>query len=191
MTAAFVRSVSRPGVYGDKHGLRLRVYRSRKRTSISKQWIWRGTVDGVRRDVRLGGFLYIILAEARRTAFGYQKIAKAGGDPIALKRQPDVPAFAEAVETVIQIHREGWKDDGKSEKQWRASLRDYAMRRLGRKRVDQIATADAMAVLIPHWHSKNETIRRVRQCIGAVMKWAMAQGYRDDNPAEDAIAAAR
>ena len=46
----------------------------------------------------------------------------------ALKRRQDVPTFAEAVETVIAIHREGWKNAGKSEKQWRASLRDYAMR---------------------------------------------------------------
>ena len=29
LTAAFVRTVNRPGVYGDQHGLRLRVYESR------------------------------------------------------------------------------------------------------------------------------------------------------------------
>ena len=190
LTAAFVRSVVRPGVYGDEHGLRLRVYESRERKSVSKQWIWRGTVNGVRRDAGLGGSPYVTLAEARQAAFEYRKIARAGGDPLALRRKSDVPTFAEAVETVVGIHREGWKDAGKSEKQWRASLRDYAMPRLGRKRVDQIATADVMAVLIPHWHTKTETMRRVRQRIGAVMKWAVAQGYRGDNPAGDAISAA-
>ena len=190
MTAAFVRSVNRPGVYCDQHGLRLRVYESRKLKSISKHWVWRRTVNGTRRDVGLGAFPYVSLLDARQQAYEYRKIARAGGDPVALKRKPDVPTFAEAVETVIGIHREGWKDAGKSEKQWRASLRDYAMKRLGRKRVDQIATADVMAVLIPHWHTRNETMRRVRQRIGAVMKWAVAQGYRDDNPAGDAISAA-
>ena len=190
LTAAFVRSVNRPGVYCDQHGLRLRVYESRKLKSISKHWIWRGTVNGTRRDVGLGAFPYVSLLDARQQAYEHRKIARAGGDPIALKRKPDVPTFAEAVETVIGIHREGWKDAGKSEKQWRASLRDYAMKRLGRKRVDQIATADVMAVLIPNWHTRNETMRRVRQRIGAVMKWAVAQGYRDDNPAGDAISAA-
>ena len=190
LTAAFVRSVNRPGVYCDQHGLRLRVYESRKLKSISKHWVWRGTVNGTRRDVGLGAFPYVSLLDARQQAYEHRKIARAGGDPIALKRKPDVPTFAEAVETVIAIHREGWKDAGKSEKQWRASLRDYAMKRLGRKRVDQIATADVMAVLIPHWHTKTETMRRVRQRIGAVMKWAVAQGYRDDNPAGDAISAA-
>ena len=190
LTAAFVRTANRPGVYGDQHGLRLRVYESRKRKSISKHWIWRGTVNGVRRDVGLGAFPYVSLAEARQKAFEHRKISWAGGDPVALKRRPDVPTFAEAVDTVIGIHREGWKDAGKSEKQWRASLRDYAMPRLGRRRIDQITTVDVMAVLIPHWHSKNETMRRVRQRIGAVMKWAVAQGYRGDNPAGDAISAA-
>ena len=190
LNAAFVRTVSRPGVYGDQHGLRLRVYKSRKRQSISKQWIWRGTVNGTRRDIGLGGFPYVTLAEARQTAFEYRKVARAGGDPVTLRRGPDVPTFAQAAETVIAIHREGWKDGGKSEAQWRASLRDYALPKLGRKGVDEITTADVMAVLVPHWHTKTETMRRVRQRIGAVMKWAVAQGHRDDNPAGDAIAAA-
>ena len=190
LNAAFVRIVNRPGVYGDQHGLRLRVYKSRKWASISKQWIWRGTVSGNRRDIGLGGFPYVTLAEARQTAFEYRKIARAGGDPLTLRRRPEVPTFAQAAETVIAIHREGWKDGGKSEMQWKASLRDYAMPRLGRKGVDEITTADVMAVLIPHWHTKTETMRRVRQRIGAVMKWAVAQGHRGDNPAGDAIAAA-
>ena len=190
LNAAFVRTVSRPGVYGDQHGLRLRVYKSRKRASISKQWIWRGTVNGTRHDIGLGGFPYVTLAEARQTAFEYRKLSKVGGDPKTLRLKREVPTFAQAAETVIGIHREGWKDGGKSEMQWRASLRDYAMPKLGRKGVDEVTTADVMAVLIPHWHTKTETMRRVRQRIGAVMKWAVAQGHRGDNPAGDAIAAA-
>ena len=190
LTVAFVRSVKRPGVYGDQHGLRLRVYKSRKRQSISKQWIWRGTVNGNRRDIGLGGFPYITLAEARQTAFEYRKLSRSGGDPVTLRRRPDVPTFAQAAEIVIAIHREGWKDGGKSEMQWQSSLRDYALPRLGRKGVEEITTADVMAVLVPHWHTKTETMRRVRQRIGAVMKWAIAQGHRADNPAGDAIAAA-
>ena len=40
------------------------------------------------------------------------------------------------------------------------------------------------------WNEKRPTVARVRRRIGAVMKWAVARGYRDDNPAGDAIAAA-
>ena len=78
----------------------------------------------------------------------------------------------------------------RTEGQWRASVRDYVLPRLARKRVDAVTTADVMAVLLPIWSTKRVTAARVRQRIGAVMKWAVAQGYRDDNPAGDAISAA-
>ena len=61
---------------------------------------------------------------------------------------------------------------------------------LGRKRVDKIDTRDVMAVLLPIWNEKRQTARRVRQYIGAVMRWSVAQGHREDNPAGDAIGAA-
>ena len=147
-------------------------------------------MHGRRRDLGLGGFPYVSLAEARQQAFDYRKLARAGGDPMALKGRPDVPTFAEAAETVIGIHAAGWRDGGKSEGQWRASLRDYATPRLGRQRVDEITTADVMAVLVPIWHEKRVTAQRVRQRIGAIMRWAVAQGYRGDNPAGEAIGAA-
>ena len=185
LNAAFVRTIDQPGKYHDQHGLILRVLPSR-----SKQWIWRGTVRGKRRDLGLGGYPYVSLAEARQTAFDYRKLARANGDPATLRAGRAVPTFTEAVETVIAIHAATWKDSGKSEKQWRASLRDYAMPRLSRRRVSDITTADVMAVLLPIWSTKRETARRVRQRIGAVMKWAVAEGYRQDNPAGDAIGAA-
>ena len=91
---------------------------------------------------------------------------------------------------VVRIHEPGWKDGGKNASQWRASLPDYVMLRLGNLRVCDICTADVMAVLLPIWNEKPETARRVRQRIGSVMKWAVAQGHRQDNPAGDALGAA-
>ena len=57
----------------------------------------------------------------------------------------------------------------------------------GRCLVSDVTTADVLAILTPIWHDKPETARRVRQRIGAVMKWAIAMGYRPDNPAGDAL----
>ena len=96
LTAAFARSVNRPGVFCDRHGLRIRVYESRKRKSISKQWSWRGTVNRTRRDLGLGAFPYVSLLDTRQQAYEHRKVARAGGDPAALKNKPDVPTFAEA-----------------------------------------------------------------------------------------------
>ena len=60
---------------------------------------------------------------------------------------------------------------------------------MGRKRVDAITGADVLAVLAPIW-TTTRMARQVRQRINAVMKWAVAEGYRDDNPAGDTVVAA-
>ena len=129
----------------------------------------------------------VTLAVARDRALANARAVAEGRDP--RRRMQQVPPFVQANETVIAIHAESWKSD-RSESQWRASMRDYVLPRLARKRVDAVTTADVMAVLLPIWSTKRETARRVRQRLGAVMKWPVAQGYRDDNPAGDAIAAA-
>ena len=72
LTARTVRSAA-PGKHHDQHGLILRVS-----PSGSRQWIWRGTVRGRRRDFGLGGFPYTSLTEARELAFQYRKVARAG-----------------------------------------------------------------------------------------------------------------
>ncbi len=128
------------------------------------------------------------LKEARAAALENRRAVAQGRDP--RDRSGGVPTFAQAVEKVIAIHEPTWRDGARSAAIWRASLRDYAMPRLGRKPVSEITTADVLAVLVPIWSEKRETARRVRQRIGAVMKWAVAEGHREDNPAGDAIGAA-
>ena len=183
LTDAFVRTVDQPGKYCDQHGLMLRVL-----PTGSKQWIWRGTVRGRRIDLGLGGYPYTTLREARERAFEYRKASRAGLDPRVRNRR--CPTFAEAVEKVIAMHRPSWRPGSGNEKVWRRTLGTYAVPRLGQMQVDEITSADIMAVLQPIWHEKAVTASRVRQRIGAVMRWAIAQGYRADNPAGDAITAA-
>ena len=64
---------------------------------------------------------------------------------------------------------------------WRASLGRHAFPHIGRKRVDTITSADVLAVLAPIWTTTPGIARQVRQRIDAVMKWAVAEGHRDDN----------
>ena len=53
-----------------------------------------------------------------------------------------------------------------------------------------MTTADVIAVLLPLWTRRHATARKLHQRIGTVMKWAVAHGYRHDNPTGDAITAA-
>ena len=191
LSARFVATVRETGRYGDGRGsggLSLLVRRTTG-GDLAKSWAQRIIVDGRARNLGLGSWPHVSLAEAREKCV-LNLVARRRGDLVLAGRKRTVPTFAEAVDQVIAIHAAGWTDGGKSEKQWRASLRDYAKWRLGEMPVNRIGTADVMAVLLPIWVEKRATARRVRQRISAVMRWAVAQGYREDNPAGDAIGAA-
>ena len=106
---------------------------------------------------------------------------------MAMQRS-SVPTFEQVAGKVFAMHRPTWS--AKHAGQWEATLRTYAYPKIGQKRVDRITTADVMGVLLPMWNEKHHTAKRLRQRIAMVMKWAIAQGYRLDNPAGDAIGAA-
>ena len=178
LTAKFISEVERPGKYHDSRGTGLLLIVGPK--GRSKSFVQRVVVDGRRRDIGLGSVRWLSLTEARATALENWRVARRGGNPIASRQS--IPTFAEAAEAVIVSQRAGWRDN-RSEAQWRASLRDYVFPRLGARRVDLITTGDVLAVLEPAWHSKAETMRRVHQRVGAVLKWAVAMGHRADNPA--------
>ena len=184
LSAIFVKSVKEPGKYYDLHGLILLV-----RAGGTKYWAWRGTVKGKRTDLGIGRYPYLTLKEARDMAFEYRRAAMLGRDPRGSRA---APTFAEAVESVIALNRPAWKKGAGTEKQWRTELATYAVRRLGEKPVDEISMADVMAVLTADnlWTTRPSLAGRLRQRIGAVMKWSVAQGHRDDNPAGDALVAA-
>ena len=135
----------------------------------------------------LGGYPLVSLAEARNAAFANRQRARAGGDPRAEKRHGQgAPTVEEAAAEVLEQQRPGWRN-AKHARDWPRSLRVYAFPRIGAMPVSEVTTADVLAVLTPIWHDKPETARRVRQRIGAVMKWAVAMGHRPDNPAGDAL----
>ena len=188
LTTKFVEAIAKPGRYHDgAAGLYLSVKERNGR--IRKSYMQRVTIHGHRCEIGLGSVRWTTPSEARAAALANWKIARTGGDP-RQGRHSTVPTFEDAADTVIRMHAETWRDGGKTANQWRASLRDYAMPRLGRRSVNAITSADVLAVLMPIWNDKRETARRVRQRIGAIMKHAIAEGHRDDNPAGDAIAAA-
>ena len=189
LSAAFVKTVKDAGAYGDGrggHGLTLLVRMGAQR--ITKSWYQRIRIDGQPVNVGLGAYPVVTLAEARAKALANARAVSQGQDP--RQAVATIPTLRGCADKVIALHAGTWKDGGKSAKLWQASLDAYAMPRLGNKPVDRVTTADVMAVLMPIWNDKRETAQRVRQRLSAIFKWSVAQGYRDDNPAGDAIGAA-
>jgi len=184
LTTVKIRALSEAGRYADGNGLYLVV-----EPSGSKRWLLRTVVQGRRRDIGLGGFSLVSLAEAREKALDYRKLARDGGDPIAERRKvtSEIPNFAEAAERVHAEHKATWKND-KHAAQWISSLNRYAVPHLGSRPIDQITTPDVLRALAPIWLAKPETARRVRQRIGTVLDWAKAAGHRSgDNPVDGVV----
>ena len=185
LTVRRIETAKGPAKLTDEHGLYLRVS-----PRGAKSWIQRLNIKGMRTDNAVGHYPSMGLAEARAAAFERWKIAKAGGDP----RQADgkavlEPSFAEAAEAVIAIHEPTWRSP-KSGPQWRASLETYAYPSIGELPVSELTPGHVMSVLLPIWNEKPETARRVKQRISAICRWAVAQGYRNDDPAGVVVDAA-
>ena len=177
LSAAAVRNLRTAGKYYDLHGLFLRI-----EPSGSRRWVQRLTIDGRQREMGLGSADLITLAEARSIAFDNIKMARQGGDPFEAKKQKQtIPTFAEAVEAVIELNAPTWSS-AKHAAQFRSTIATYVMPRLGKRLVNDIGSADILAVLQPIWAEKNETAKRVKQRLGKIMTWAIAQGYRTDDP---------
>ena len=167
LSATFVNTVNVPGRYGDGrggHGLSLLV-KPASTGGFPKSWAQRIRLDGKAANVGLGAYPVVTLARARQKALANARTVSEGRDP--RDRTGRAPTFEQAVETVLEIHAENWKDGGKSAAQWRASLRDYAVPKIGRKRVDRMTTADVMEVLLPIWSTKRETARRAFQPVSS------------------------
>ena len=179
LSAAFVRTAREPGKYFDGHGLFLRV-----EPSGSKRWVQRIVIRGKRREIGLGSGDLVTLAEARAAAHANRRLARQGGDPLeAVREALAVLSFEEAAREVHAMHAPTWRNP-KHAAQFITTLETYAFPFFGKASVAEVATADVLAALTPIWTAKPETAKRVRQRIGAVMKWAVAQGWREDNPAE-------
>jgi integrase len=191
LSAAFVKSVKASGRYGDGrggYGLSLLV-KDGSRGRVLKSWSQRLRVNGRAVNVGLGKYPIIGLADARERALeNVTRVAR--GESLHGPARSSVPTFADTLETVIALHAPSWKTGAGTAEQWRASLRDYAIPVIGGMPLDRITSADVLRVLVPIWNDKRHLAQKIRQRIGAVMGWAIGQGYRPDNPAGDAITAA-
>ena len=181
LTAAKVKAVAEPGRYGDGAGLYLYVA-----PSGSKSWVQRIVVNGRRRDIGLGGYPTVGLAEARVQAAANRVVVSEGRDPVAEKRRPPKPTFKEAAHQVHQANLPRWRN-AKHAAAWIRTLERFAFPAFGNMPVDQVTRADVLAVLTPIWGTLPETARRVRQRIRTVMRWAMAHGFVEYNVAGEAI----
>ncbi len=189
ISALQVKNLTEPGLYfvGVVSGLALQVLPSGGRT-----WVLRMTVGNKRREMGLGGYPDVTLADAREAARAARAKVRAGIDPIEEARsarsqlkatQAAALTFRQCAERYIKAHRAGWKNV-KHAQQWENTLEQHAYPVIGDLLVRDVALSHVLKVLEPIWTTTNETAVRLRGRIELVLDWATARGLRDGlNPA--------
>ena len=169
---------AKPGKHGDGDGLQLSVA-----STGARKWVLRFLWGGKAREMGLGSYPEIGLAEAREKALAARKLARNGVDPIADRRQDKrVPTFGELADEVVTEQGKSFRN-AKHRAQWRMTLETYAAP-LRPKAIDAIGTEDVLSVLKPIWTAKAETASRLRGRIERVLNAAKAKGLRSgENPA--------
>lgn len=144
----------------------------------------------------LGSVADISLAKARERHAEARAAVLKGIDPIEERKgekieqraaQVAAEARATTFETLadefITAKAPEWRN-AKHADQWRNTLEKHAYPIIGRKAINEIDTADLLAVLQPIWTTKTETASRVRNRIELILDAAKVKGMREgENPA--------
>ena len=135
-------------------------------------WTYRFTLNGRESERSLGPYPEMSLDEARiRHLRWVRRRGRRQVDPVGERRKvrrprPSVtpsgaPTFGECADQHIGLNEGGWKNS-KHHAQWVATLKTYAAP-IRSKPVNEITTADVLAVLTPIWNDKPETARTVQR----------------------------
>ena len=185
LNAARMRTLTKPGTYGDGAGLYLQVRGPGKRS-----WLYRFKLHGRAHLMGLGAVDDVSLAEARDAAGAARKLVRQGMNPIDQRRAARAESatqagltFAQVADAYIAAHEPSWRN-AKHRQQWRNTLDTYAVPFLGKLPVAQVSVGEVMRVLEPLWREKTETASRLRGRIESVLDYATARGWRTgENPA--------
>jgi integrase len=187
LTARAVAALSKPGKHSDGGGLYLRI--DRDESGTRRRWMFRFVRRGAFKEMGLGGYPAVSLADARTARDAAETRVRAGLDPIAERRagrQADLgtPTFGQMADDLIAAKQAEWRNE-KHRAQWKMTLERYAAP-LRSRAVDEVDTESVLRVLQPIWLSKAETSSRLRGRIEAVLDAARAKGHiarNEVNPA--------
>ncbi len=184
LSARAIQAISTPGRYGDGDRLFFVLQKDG-----SRGWYLLYTIHGKRREMSLGPYPLISLAEARLRAGQARRQILDGIDPLKDRDK----AKRESVSATFGVFADAYIDEvvapplrsAKHLHQWRQTLGDDYCKALRAMPISAIGVEDVLAILRPIWAEKPETASRIRGRLRRVLGAAAAQGLRPhDNPAQ-------
>ncbi|PHP64571.1 integrase [Zhengella mangrovi] len=166
------------GKYADGQGLWLV-----KRSKGAGKWILRIVVGGKRREMGLGPWPDVAVAEARERASESRRKLRDGIDPIgereAANRKTKRLTVAEAISSCFKARQAELKGDGKAGR-WMSPLSTHVIPNIGKMAVEDIDQHVLKQVLEPVWHDKPDSARKAMNRINLTLKHAAALGLDVD-----------
>ena len=156
-----------------------------RRDDGGAQWVLRVTVHGRRREMGLGGFPALGLADARKAAERWRNLASAGRDPVKEREAEERAARREDISLAVmtadafESRKAELKGDGTAGR-WLSPLTLHVLPKLGRVPVTDLDQRDIRDTLAPLWHLKADTARKAMNRLSIVMKYAAALGLDVD-----------
>ena len=156
-----------------------------RRDDGGAQWVLRVTVHGRRREMGLGGFPALGLADARKVAERWRNLASAGRDPVKEREAEERAARREDISLAIltadafEARKAELKGDGTAGR-WLSPLTLHVLPKLGRVPVTDLDQRDIRDTLAPIWHTKADTARKALNRLSIVLRHAAALGLDVD-----------
>lgn len=161
-----------------------------KRDTGGAQWVLRVTVHGRRREMGLGGYPTLGLADARKLSERWRNVAAAGRDPIKEREAEERAARREDISLAIitadafEARKAELKGDGTAGR-WLSPLTIHVLPKLGKVPVTDLDQRDIRDTLAPLWHTKADTARKALNRLTIIMRHAAALGLDVDLQATD------
>jgi integrase len=166
------------GKYADGQGLWLV-----KRQREHGKWVLRMSVYGNRREMGLGRWPDVSIAEARTRAEEARRTLRAGVDPIferlKARRARKPLSLKEAIDSCFEARKAQLKDDGEAGR-WMSPLSVHVIPKIGSYPVEQIDQHVLKELLSPVWHTKPEAAAKALNRVNLTLKHAAALGLDVD-----------
>ncbi|MGR3481681.1 tyrosine-type recombinase/integrase [Salipiger marinus] len=149
------------------------------------KWVYRYSHLGRRREMGLGAWPDLSLAEARRARDTWAGILAGGKDPIQEReaeraaeiaaRDRHDPTFAEMVDIVFEAKKDGLRGGG-TRGRWRSPLDTHVIPKIGTRRMTELSQLDIRDAIKPIWRSKHPTAEKAIQRTRIVFEEARFAG---------------
>lgn len=159
------------------------------RSTVGGNWIFRYSISGRRREMGLGPYPTVTLAEARQARDRWETVLRSDRDPIAERRRQREaeiaardavdPTLEELVRTVFDAIKGGLRGGG-DRGRWMSPLAVHVLPKIGQRRAATLTATDLSDALQSLWREKHPTAEKAIQRLGIVYRRGKLMGLPVD-----------